>query len=291
MTPYGKLPPGALALVVVVIATTGCVPSRGRMMTFEEYAEVRHTTPYVIDLTLGGSGEGHSGGVGRLVYFGSRHSYDPNDPQRQWIEDLWQQVGPTIALNEGGDPPTEPSAEEAVGRHGEPGLVRHLAAHDDTPVRSLEPSQEAEINHLCARFDSNLVTLFLVLRYYASYRQTHPPEAAESLLQDVLPYLGGFSALSEGPKTPETFRASMAHRFPDLKDWRDFPASMLDPVRRDQPWKETNEISRATSEFRDAHMVELLVSLVERGERVFAVVGASHVVMQEPLLRARLQGQ
>jgi hypothetical protein len=33
-------------------------------------------------------------------------------------------------------------------------------------------------------------------------------------------------------------------------------------------------------------MVALLTSLLERGERVFAVVGSSHVVMQEPALRA-----
>ncbi len=258
------------------------------MMTFEEYAEVRHITPYVIDLTLGGGGAA-SGKVGRLVYFGSRHSWDPDDPQHRWIEDLWYQFRPTIALNEGGDPPTEPSAEEALRRQGEPGLVRYLAARDDVPVRSLEPLKESEINHLCTRFDPEIVTLFLVMRAYSSYRQNHPPEAAEGLLQDVLAYLADSPALSGGPMTPETFRTSMAHRFPGLKDWRDFPASMLDPVQRDQAWKETNAVSQAASEFRDAHMVDLLLSLVERGERVFAVVGASHVVMQEPLLRARLQ--
>jgi hypothetical protein len=32
-------------------------------------------------------------------------------------------------------------------------------------------------------------------------------------------------------------------------------------------------------------MVAVIASLVARGERVFAVIGSSHVVMQEPALR------
>ncbi|HUF10729.1 MAG TPA: TraB/GumN family protein [Rhodothermales bacterium] len=36
---------------------------------------------------------------------------------------------------------------------------------------------------------------------------------------------------------------------------------------------------------RDEYMVAAIRSFVARGERVFAVVGASHVVMQEPALR------
>ena len=36
-------------------------------------------------------------------------------------------------------------------------------------------------------------------------------------------------------------------------------------------------------------MVELIVSHVQQGKRVFAVVGGSHVVMQESLIRNRLK--
>jgi pheromone shutdown protein TraB len=50
-----------------------------------------------------------------------------------------------------------------------------------------------------------------------------------------------------------------------------------------------NDISRASSDYRDGFMVQLLVQHLSEGQRVFAVVGGSHVVMQERLLRARVR--
>ena len=41
-----------------------------------------------------------------------------------------------------------------------------------------------------------------------------------------------------------------------------------------------------SGEFRDQHMVKLLIDEVKKGKRVFAVVGGSHVVMQESALKA-----
>jgi hypothetical protein len=51
----------------------------------------------------------------------------------------------------------------------------------------------------------------------------------------------------------------------------------------------TNDVAAAVSRLRDKHMVSLLTREVLAGERVFAVVGFSHVVMQEPALRANLK--
>ncbi|MEA2562722.1 MAG: hypothetical protein QOH06_4226 [Acidobacteriota bacterium] len=44
----------------------------------------------------------------------------------------------------------------------------------------------------------------------------------------------------------------------------------------------------AVSEYRDRFMVEKLTSHLKEGHRVFAVVGGTHVVMQEPTLRRGL---
>jgi hypothetical protein len=43
-------------------------------------------------------------------------------------------------------------------------------------------------------------------------------------------------------------------------------------------------MSRVGSEYRDRCMVAMLQRHVREGERVFAVVGGTHVVMQEPAL-------
>jgi len=70
---------------------------------------------------------------------------------------------------------------------------------------------------------------------------------------------------------------------PQLKDWREVSQGWFDPVAS-QAY--TNQISRLSGEFRDLHMVKLLIDEVRQGKRVFAVVGGSHVVMQERALKA-----
>jgi len=50
-----------------------------------------------------------------------------------------------------------------------------------------------------------------------------------------------------------------------------------------------NEGGFPPSDYRDVYIVRLLVQHVQEGRRVFAVVGGSHVVMQEQALRARLR--
>jgi hypothetical protein len=43
-------------------------------------------------------------------------------------------------------------------------------------------------------------------------------------------------------------------------------------------------VARASSEYRDRYVVEVLQRHLRDAERVFAVVGGTHVVMQEPAL-------
>jgi pheromone shutdown protein TraB len=49
------------------------------------------------------------------------------------------------------------------------------------------------------------------------------------------------------------------------------------------------EVGNVSRQVRGEHMVRTLVELVNKGERVFAVVGASHVIRQEPVLRQLLK--
>jgi hypothetical protein len=80
-------------------------------------------------------------GGGSLLYFGERHSNDASDQQFAEVEYLWKQFKPDIAFNEGGNPPVESTRDLAINMNGGPGLVRFLAARDNIPVRSLDPTR------------------------------------------------------------------------------------------------------------------------------------------------------
>ena len=64
--------------------------------------------------------------------------------------------------------------------------------------------------------------------------------------------------------------------------WPNTPESWFNPLHSEAF---TNEISRELSQIRNRHMVRLLVAQVAAGQRVFAISGRTHLVMQEPALR------
>ena len=257
----------------------GLDQNRDAIMSFEEYAKAPFLPmPHILVLTAD---------TGQVFYFGTRHTFDPNDWQIRAIEDYWHQFHATLALNEGGDPPVLDSREEMVQRFGEAGLVRFLAKTSGLPVRSLEPPREQERELLLKDFSVEQVKLFYVLRGVVQFRKSRNDERIEDFVKSVIDGLSREPGLEGPPKSFSEFERSYARLFGESTDWRAAPDEWFDPAIPTPP-RYTNRISRQLSEFRDQHMVRLLISEVKRGQRVFAVVGASHVIMQERALREAL---
>lgn len=252
------------------------------LMSFEEYVKTPHRVPYILEL---------ASGKGRLVYFGARHTYDPNDPQLARIEKLWLMLEPDLAFFEGADPENIPApvkTREEVVRGGEPGFVLFLASRDGVPVKTLEPSRRDEIALLLEKYSAEEVKVFYVLRQVPEFKSGQHDETIESYTRNVLGWLSLSPELKGAPRTIAELKASSARLFPQLADWREAPQTWFDPAVS-PPLTYLNHISRQLSEFRDRHMLVLLTEQVAQGKRVFAAVGASHVVMQERALRGAIK--
>lgn len=255
-------------------------PARAGIMSFEEYARKRHPAPYVLEL---------SAGKGRLLYFGAKHTFGSNDPQLTRIERLWAEFKPEVAFFEGADPESTPPAVKSREEvRGESGFVLFLATRDDVPVRTLEPARGDEIALLLKRYSPEEVKVFYVLRQIPQFRSGTHAESIEAYAENVLGGLSLRPELKGAPRTIAELKTSSARLFPRLADWRDVPQAWFDPVPTPPPTY-LNDVSRRLSEFRDRHMLTLLAGQVARGKRVFAVVGASHVVMQERALRSAIK--
>lgn len=252
------------------------------VMSFEEYSRAPlPPMPHVITLTSGS---------GQLFYFGVRHTFDSNHWQIQAIVDYWEQYHPNLALNEGGEPPVLPSLDETVSRFGEAGLVRHLAKRDNVAVRSLEPSRQDEHALLLEEFSVEQIKVFYVLRAVVQFRKSRNDETVGTFVSRVLAGFSNEPGLEGSPRSFTEFEHSYTRLFSEPTDWRKAPDAWFDPAVP-EPATCANRISRRLSEFRDRYMVNLLVSELRNGKRVFAVVGGSHVIMQERALRAALEGQ
>ncbi len=272
---FQKFSVASLLILLVALSVAEAQEKNAGIMTYDEYAKVRHAYPYIVELQIG---------KGALLYFGAQHTNDPKHAQIARIEKLWKEFRPTLALNEGGDPPVLQSVSEAVSRIGESGLVRYLAVRDKVPVRSLEPSRADEAAFLLKTYTPEQVKVFYALRQVPQFRNSKRDETIETHLDFVLgKWLSSVPGLEGSPRNLSEFEQSCLWLSPKLKDWRDVEQSWFDPIKSEAY---TNQVSRLSGEFRDRFMVKLLIDEVKKGERVFAVVGGSHVVMQERALKA-----
>ncbi len=270
---------GISLVIVLVFAFSGATAQEkdASIMTFDEYAKVRHGYPYIVEMQIG---------KGALLYFGAQHTFDPKNAQIAQIEKRWKEFRPTVAYNEGGNPSVSKTVEETVSKSGEAGLVRYLAARDKISALSLEPSRADEAAMLLKTYTPEQVKVFYALRPISQFRKRKNDETIEVFMTNVLGFLSRILGLEGAPNSIVELDKSCLWLSPQLKDWRTVEQSWFDPVASHAY---TNQIARLSSEFRDLHMVKLLIDEVKQGKRVFAVVGGSHVVMQERVLRAALK--
>jgi hypothetical protein len=217
------------------------------IMTYDEYAAIEHTEPYVLRI---------HGRSGRLLYFGARHTTDPADPQIDSIIRLWQEFQPTVAL----------------------------ARNAGIPVYTFEPPLELETRTLLRSWSKERLLMFYVLR---SYTARGAARRSDGQARELIGERGGWNGLDRAIRSVAHMDSIWQVEFPSGPGWRELPWQATWPTGT-ETW--LNRVSADVSRFRDQYMVALITTLLERGERVFAVVGSSHVVMQEPALREAASG-
>ena len=237
------------------VALAGCTSNAPGIMGWSEYAAGSYSWPHILRLLSGNDN-------GELLYFGAHHSFSPDDPQLTQIEDLWDEFRPTLAFNEGGHPPVEPSREEAIRKYGEPGLVRFLAARDGIPVTTLDPSREQEVAWLLRTFSAEEVKMFFILRVAAQFTARNGSDGLPAEIERVLRIYYRDPGLRQPPTSWAEVGVLYEQYFQGRGSVNQVPLSWFDPVRHDTF---LNEISRTSSEYRDDFIVRLLAMHVAEG--------------------------
>lgn len=267
-----------LALFLVPALCGAATPQAEiELMSWEEFAGFAVREPYVLSL---------QSGTGRLLYYGTGHTTEPRNPQLSELEKRWEKFRPTLVFGEGGVWPLERSRNEAVIRHGEQGLSRWLAARNGVLIRSLEPPRSDEVEAMLRQFPAERLKLYYLLRSVYQHRRMKTSEPVEVTVNVTFRALSKTAGLEGPPRSVAELEESFARHFEGLRDWREAPEPWFNPL---ESVTYTNDLTRALGDFRDRHMIGLLVREVKRGERVLAVVGSGHVVRQERALRAALK--
>lgn len=249
-------------------------PSR-HILTFAEYAAIRHPTPYLVDVARDGS---------RLLLFGGQHSSDPAQPMFEQIEAAFARLSPTFALHEGTPPQVESDRDIAIRRHGEAGLLRHLAARANIETASLDLPLAEEARLLHRELPEGEALVFLVVRQLASFNR-------KTARMDFEAYFGEFfdriaASLQLTAIDWPLIEAEHVRVLGRPLAARRVTARETDPLYDDLP---TQRISRFSNRLRDEHILRSLIGALAEHRRVFATVGVSHAVMLEPALLAAVE--
>ncbi|MCA9363773.1 hypothetical protein KC727_00955 [Candidatus Kaiserbacteria bacterium] len=263
------------------------------VMTAEEYAESRHDTPYVYEVSEGDVD---------ILYFGANHSSTPEDPMFDEIEERFKSFNADIVLVEGMGSLEERkeqkaqrlrdhSKEDAIDMSGESGFVLKLAADEKIDFISPEPKPKDEIDALESQgFSRDEIFAYYFYRLIPQWhRQPNKPDIKDY----VEPHLRGLAEDSGW----DDYDFSFDHAVKIGEElWGEdinlenegYYHDKTDPI----PWEEAkdlqgviNRVSRACSRFRDQHMIQRLSEVLETYKRPFIVFGASHAFMQEPAIR------
>jgi hypothetical protein len=169
---------------------------------------------------------------------------------------------------------------------GEVGAGYALARRDDIPAYSLERSWEVEVQAMLDAFPPEEVLLFYTLRVFISERDGGGDGDVDALASHLLRKRASRSGLDGIFEDLAALDRYWSEHFADeYGDWRELPARALWPSRAR---KRPNQWATLSNELRDEHMTRVIIDLVRRGERVFVICGGSHLVKQEPTLRAGL---
>ncbi len=248
------------------------------LLTYEEYYRKELSGPYILELD---TEKGAS-----LLYYGSMHTTKLDDPQFVDIEKRWMAFQPTVAYSESCVWPLVKSREGAIRRYGEQGFLRWLASHHKIPIKSIDPTRAQEAVYLKRYFDSEQIKIFYVLRQAVVNQNLGKDAESVGYVNRILRHLGKVDYYYRGnPRHLAEFEGRVHQLFPNLKDWKSISCSYF---RSPNSENFLSRIHRKLNEFRDHHMLRRLLRELGKGSRVFAVVGRSHVVMQEPVLRAEV---
>ncbi|MGH7580972.1 MAG: hypothetical protein ACREM9_12410 [Gemmatimonadales bacterium] len=247
------------------------------ILTMAEYDSLSqsHPRPYVVEV------EASRGG---LLLFGAAHTRDPADPELATLRRQWDAFRPTVALVEGRLGFLFPGLMNPVEHYGEMGSVAALARAGKVPIYSWEPPRETEVRRMLDSFPAERVALFYVLRPYFSGLRFGRPADPEGFVEEYRRKRTRYPGLEGTLPSIAAIDSLWSRDFAGGPDWRETTDEYGLPGYLADLFARSNAI-------RDEHLAAILVDLVRRGERVFAVAGSSHAVKLEPALRATVGNQ
>lgn len=221
-----------------------------------------------------------------FLFVGTRHTFDPLNPQIAGVEKLFKAFAPTLVLVEGGDWTIAPNKQEAVQRYSELGFTAYLAAMDKIKIQSADADFSTEIANGLKHHSAEDIRLYYALRYVPQWAKQTSALSIDQQMAQLLasPEFARHFPQQTRPRSIAELESLCAARLPGLNDWR---TVQFDLSFHGIKQSLLTEIDRTVSVFRNDHMAQKLIKAVDQGERVFVIAGVTHLGKIVPQLQAK----
>ncbi len=270
-----------LIITLVILIPSCSFPqseeARPDILTYEEYMNQQIRLPYVLDIKKGNK---------HLIYYGAKHSFNPDDSMFIDIENRFNEFKPDIAFNEGGDDwPEINDRDSTIKLTGDPGYIRYISRKNNVPVISIEPSKNLEYEYLLSKYKKMDIALMYFCRQIEQLQ--HQKEITDDYFERYMNhFITGLKEqglpLTDNEATLDYIVQYYEIFFQSEFNWREF-----DPIYYQPIFSKTllNEIASESGYFRDRYMVDKIEEALMNYDKIFVVMGGSHLVIQEPVLR------
>lgn len=248
------------------------------ILDFKQIENIEQNAPYILDLTCDKK---------HLIVYGTNHTFDPRDTIFFDIEKKFNNLKPTLSLNEGGDWEIFSTKDSTIQESGEAGFLRFISKQGAIQCFSFEPPLKEEIKYIVSKYSSKEVLLMYVCRQTVQIQKQY-----ESLNDTLIFYksienyfqklkASGLS-ISDTKKTLLELKVLYKEMFNEEFNWKSFDAEKVYP---NEYKTKLNEINREVSNFRDKYIVEIINNELKKHDKLFVLIGATHVYKQEPLIK------
>lgn len=207
----------------------------------------------------------------RLLFVGTRHTFDPQAPIFKVLNANLDAFLPNLLVVEGGDWKSVGDAEETIKRQGEMGYLAFSGRQSRTETISFEPS-DSDLSVAAKRIHhAEDVKLYLLLRMVPQWRDA---KGDGNLQSNANLYLAALAGDKTRPQAIQDVD-EMVRKFYRLdSDWRQIDPSMKIHGIESNTLK---MVDTTINNIRNANLLEAISKSIREKKRVMVVAGNTHL--------------
>ncbi len=262
--------------------------SKKDLMSYEEYGQTDFPSPYLYHLEQSGQ---------HLYFFGSHHTYDPEDIEITKLEECWSDFtkqtkeNERIVLVEGGVRSISETKEVTIKEGGEVSYIAFLAKQNSINTESPEPPQSYWYDTLAEKFSRDTVAYYDFARICYQWNKQGKHISFEEYISSFLSSNAKESGWTDFDFSLIHMKAIHQELFQKEFNPED-EEFFYDIINPTTDFSIINKISLFDDEgVRDGYILKEVIRHWNTGKSLFIIFGQQHAVIMEGALRNLVSGE